>query len=80
MTHCARRQCLQTVPDALPHIPGQREEGDPASTDKFLEIGEGKDDNNEAEEDDTDDAKHKINNRDGKQQNTPSTSHRLIGT
>src|SRR6202035_3832910 len=35
---------LQTVPDALSRIPGQREEGDPASTDRFMEIEEGEGD------------------------------------
>src|SRR5579859_7287815 len=29
---------LQTVPDSLSRIPGQREEGEPASTDRFLEV------------------------------------------
>jgi transposase InsO family protein len=54
---------LQTVPDALSRIPGQREEGDPASTDRFMEIEEG-----EGEHDDADD------NRNNKQQDTPATS------
>ena len=29
---------LQTVPDSLSRIPGQREEGEPASTDRFMEV------------------------------------------
>ena len=32
---------LQTVPDALSCISGQRETGDPASTDRFFEMEEG---------------------------------------
>jgi hypothetical protein len=32
---------LQTVPDALSRIPGQREEGEPASAERFMELGEG---------------------------------------
>ena len=32
---------LQTVPDALSRIPGQREEGEPASAGRFMELGEG---------------------------------------
>jgi len=41
---------LQTVPDALSRIPGQREEGEPASADRFLEI---EDEEDEVEEEDT---------------------------
>jgi transposase InsO family protein len=59
---------LQTVPDALSRIPGQREEGEPASTDRFLEIGEGEGDINDGDGDgDT-------NNRKNKQKDTPATS------
>ena len=47
---------LQTIPDALSRIPGQREEGEPASADRFLEIEEKK----ETEEEDTHNMKPKI--------------------
>jgi hypothetical protein len=59
---------LQTVPDALSRIPGQREEGNPASMDRFMEIGEGED--NGAEHNEVnDDVEHDDgnNNRKSKQ-------------
>src|ERR1700738_4863013 len=65
---------LQTVPDALSRIPGQREEGDPASTDRFMEIEEGEGDidiDDDGEHGDGDDS---VNNRKSKQQDTLATS------
>jgi len=53
---------LQTVPDALSRIPGQREEGEPASAERFLELGEGEGDGEE-EEDDDDDRVHDVDER-----------------
>src|SRR3981189_2591694 len=65
---------LQTVPDALSRIPGQKEEGDPASTDRFMEIGEGEGDIDidiDIEYDGGED-----NNRKNKQNDPPATSMR----
>ena len=78
---------LQTVPDALSRIPGQREEGDPASVDRFMEIEEGEevDINGVAEaeningestndSDNDSDIDIVIDNGKSKQQDTPANS------
>jgi len=43
---------LQTVPDALSCIPGQREEGEPASAERFMELEEGEGEDEEGDEGD----------------------------
>src|SRR5579859_323246 len=62
---------LQTVPDSLSRISGQREDGEPASTstDKLLEIGEGEGDSENDDDDDGD--------GDGEDNDTPAHSMRL---
>jgi transposase InsO family protein len=71
---------LQTVPDALSRIPGQKEEGDPASTDRFMKIGEGEGDIDIDIDIDIDDGGEydggEDNNRRNKQNDTPATSMR----
>jgi hypothetical protein len=47
-----RPGCLQIVPDALSRMPGQHEEGEPASAERLMELGEGEgeDEGNEGDE------------------------------
>jgi len=65
---------LQTVPDALSRIPGQREEGEPASAERFMELGEGE--GNEGDDRAHDDVDERARDEDTPAQSTkPKIQH-----
>jgi len=67
---------LQTVPDALSRISGQRETGDPASTDRFFEMEEGEDASDNNDNDNSDNDNNDTNDDKDKPNDTPAQSMR----
>src|SRR5437764_4381990 len=67
---------LQTVPDALSRISGQRETGDPASTDRFFEMEEGEDASDNNNNDNSNNDNNDTNNNKDKPNDTPAQSMR----
>src|SRR5205085_11155939 len=67
---------LQTVPNTLSHISGQRETGDPASTDRFFEMEEGEDASDNNDNDNSDNDNNDTNNDKDKPNDTPAQSMR----